>query len=476
MISTIRWHATGGRKMEKMIPLNEILSSCLVFACLVSWHLGTVQASDKNMTTAAPPNTIATEKELVEKLMSSYGDASVRPVRNHSQPVVVFFRMLLYELIKLDETRQIVNIRTNMRLQWVDEYLQWDPEENGGIYNLTLKMHQVWRPDIFLDEDVDRDFISLPEAETFVIVQHTGAMDWLFPAVTTSACKMNIEYYPFDSQLCVLTFYPWTLDESKMRLFAKNDEDAFQARYVKNGIWSLVSFTATNRSIKYLCCPYPNDHIEYRLTFLRESGFFLTNVVVPAIFLTALMLVGFWLHPDSGEKVTFTVTNLLALTLFQQLVADKMPPIGEPRSILVTCFFMLIILSGCAVFLSVLVLRLYHHDTNTRPPRWVIKLIMPWFSRSGARGYIRKIYIIEKESKVTTNEEVLTNGNTATTILTTTDVKKDEVRRLAFDSESKDVNQFVWRQVALAFDSLCGTVLCCAMLGNFMFALISFLK
>lgn len=122
--------------------------------------------------------------------------------------------------------------------------------------------------------------------------------------------------------------------KQQMRFFAKNDEDATQARYVKNGIWSLVSFTATNRSIKYLCCPYPNDHIEYRLTFLRESGFFLTNVVVPAIFLTALMLVGFWLHPDSGEKVTFTVTNLLALTLFQQLVADKMPPIGEPRSIL----------------------------------------------------------------------------------------------------------------------------------------------
>lgn len=122
--------------------------------------------------------------------------------------------------------------------------------------------------------------------------------------------------------------------KQQMRFFAKNDEDAFQARYVKNGIWSLVSFTPTNRSIKYLCCPYPNDHIEYRLTFLRESGFFLTNVVVPAIFLTALMLVGFWLHPDSGEKVTFTVTNLLALTLFQQLVADKMPPIGEPRSIL----------------------------------------------------------------------------------------------------------------------------------------------
>lgn len=88
----------------------------------------------------------------------------------------------------------------------------------------------------------------------------------------------------------------------------------------------------------------------------------------------------------------------------------------------------------------------------------------------------RKIYIIEEESEVTTHEEVLTNGNTATTILTTTDVKKDEVRRKAFDSESKDVNQFVWRQVALAFDSLCGTVLCCAMLGNFMYALISFLK
>nr|XP_054759064.1 neuronal acetylcholine receptor subunit alpha-10-like isoform X1 [Lytechinus pictus] len=466
-------HANGCYwKAVKMSPACSIVLKCVFLICFVSWYLIAVQASDR--TDCSSPNTTTTEKELVSRLLSNYGDTSVRPVKNHTKPVEVFFRMLLYELVKLDETMQLITIRTNMRLQWVDEYLQWDPEENGGIYNLTLKMHQVWRPDVVLDEDIDRNFISLPEAETYVIVQYTGAMDWLFPAITTSACKMNIQYYPFDVQKCVLTFYPWTLDESKMRFFAKDDVDASQARYVKNGIWSLVDFTATNRSIKYLCCPYPNDHLEYQLTFQRESGFFLTNVVVPAVFLTALMLVGFWLHPDSGEKVTFTVTNLLALTLFQQLVADKMPPIGEPRSILVTCFFMLIILSGCAVFLSVIVLRLYHHDTNTKPPRWVIKLFLPWFSRSGTRSYIRKLYILQ-ENKVTRNEEVITNGNTASTILDT-ELRTEEFRRPAVDLESKDVNQFIWRQLALAFDSFCGTILCLAMIGNVMFALISFLK
>lgn len=76
---------------------------------------------------------------------------------------------------------------------------------------------QVILPFSYLKISLDRNFISVPEAETFVIVQHTGAMDWLFPAITTSACKMNIQYFPFDTQQCVLTFYPWTLDESKVR-------------------------------------------------------------------------------------------------------------------------------------------------------------------------------------------------------------------------------------------------------------------
>lgn len=70
------------------------------------------------------------------------------------------------------------------------------------------------------------------------------------------------------------------------------------------------------------------------MRFTGESAFFTKVVVVPSVLLTMLMALTFWSHPDSGEKVTLAISNLLAMILFQQLVADSMPPIGDTTSVL----------------------------------------------------------------------------------------------------------------------------------------------
>ncbi|XP_072173282.1 neuronal acetylcholine receptor subunit alpha-10-like [Diadema setosum] len=430
--------------------------------------------SQNNVTCPGKAN-VTSEKLLVGKLLSEYGDTSVRPVLDHRQPVYVYFRMLLYELINLDQTQQKATIRSNMRLIWTDEYLQWDPDEYGGVYNITLKLSQIWRPDFVIDEDVKREFISLPEKHTYAVVQHTGLVDWLFPAITTTACKMNIEYFPFDVQKCIITVYPWTLDESKMRFFARDDEDALQKRYVQNRVWSLIDFKPENVSVQYLCCPHPNDHIMYTLTFQRESDFFVMNIVLPAIFLTVLMLTGFWLHPDSGEKVAFTVTNLLALILFQQLVADNMPPIGKPRSILVTCFFLLIALSGCSVFLTVLILRMYHHSGESPPPNWAIRLVQPFYGRR-SRRLVRKLYGKAKNGEngiISTISHEIPGES-----LPCSKEQQFAAEAAVAEGEAEDIetasNSFLWKQFAIAFDSFCGTLLTFCMMGCMIYATVSF--
>lgn len=112
--------------------------------------------------------------------------------------------------------------------------------------------------------------------------------------------------------------------------------DASQDIYARNGIWHPSSFTAHNVSLLYICCPYPWSHVIYTIRLQRESKFFRETIILPAVFLTVLMATVSWLHPASGEKMTLAVSNLLALILFQQLVADSMPPIGDNTSIIGT--------------------------------------------------------------------------------------------------------------------------------------------
>ena len=42
----------------------------------------------------------------------------------------------------------------------------------------------------------------------------------------------------------------------------------------------------------------------------------------------------FYLPPDCGEKLTLSITNLLALVVFQQMISETMPPSGDDAPIL----------------------------------------------------------------------------------------------------------------------------------------------
>ena len=42
----------------------------------------------------------------------------------------------------------------------------------------------------------------------------------------------------------------------------------------------------------------------------------------------------FYLPPDCGEKLTLSITNLLALVVFQQMISETMPPSSDDAPIL----------------------------------------------------------------------------------------------------------------------------------------------
>ena len=47
-----------------------------------------------------------------------------------------------------------------------------------------------------------------------------------------------------------------------------------------------------------------------------------------------MSLLVFYLPPDCGEKLTLSITNLLALVVFQQIIAENMPPSGDDSPII----------------------------------------------------------------------------------------------------------------------------------------------
>ena len=54
--------------------------------------------------------------------------------------------------------------------------------------------------------------------DTKVIVSSDETVTWLSPNLLKSSCKINVRYFPWDTQTCKLKFGSWTYDGFKLDL------------------------------------------------------------------------------------------------------------------------------------------------------------------------------------------------------------------------------------------------------------------
>lgn len=51
---------------------------------------------------------------------------------------------------------------------------------------------------------------------TKATIYHVGLVEWKPPAIFKSSCEIDVEFFPFDEQTCVLKFGSWTYDGFKV--------------------------------------------------------------------------------------------------------------------------------------------------------------------------------------------------------------------------------------------------------------------
>ncbi|XP_028308084.1 neuronal acetylcholine receptor subunit alpha-9-I isoform X2 [Gouania willdenowi] len=315
--------------------------------------------------------------KLLNDLMEEYSNA-LRPVDDTDKALNVSLQITLSQIKDMDERNQVLTTYLWIRQVWYDAYLKWDKEEYDDLEMINIPSDLVWKPDIVLYNKADEE--SSGPSSTNVKLRYNGEIVWDSPAITKSSCVVDVSYFPFDWQLCNLTFGSWTYNGNQVDISLGMDSGDL-SDFVENVEWECHGMPAVRNVMMYGCCSDPYTEITYTLLLKRRSSFYIFNLLLPCFLISFLAPLGFYLPADSGEKVSLGVTVLLALTVFQLLVAESMPP-AESMPYIGKYYIATMTMITASTSLTIFIMNIHFCGAEAKPvPHWAKVLIIDYMSK-----------------------------------------------------------------------------------------------
>ena len=118
----------------------------------------------------------------------------------------------------------------------------------------------------------------------------------------------------------------------------------------------------------------------YQIALIRERGYYDIMMILPLVFVSVLMILVFFLPVESGEKISLAITVLLAYTIFL-LLMDSSAPKSKNLPYLSIYITTLMAVSAISIYISALVLNMYHKDPSQEMTRLEKNIIFGCLAR-----------------------------------------------------------------------------------------------
>lgn len=325
-------------------------------------------------------------KRLYDDLLSNY-NRLIRPVSNDTETVTVKLGLKLAQIVDVNLKNQIMTTNLWVQQTWNDYKMIWSPADYGGVEAINVPAEQIWLPDIVLFNNADGNYEAT--LITKATLRYDGQVIWNPPALYKSSCEIDVEFFPFDEQSCILKFGSWTYDGIQVDL--QHVDQIQGSNIVPIGIdlkefilsveWDILEVPAIRSEEYDPCCSGPFTDITFNITMRRKTLFYTVNLILPCVGITFLTVLVFYIPSESGEKISLCISILLSLTVFFLLLAEIIPPSSLAVPLLGKYLLFTMILVTLSIIVTVGVLNVHFRSPSThRMSPWVKRVfihIMP---------------------------------------------------------------------------------------------------
>lgn len=213
-------------------------------------------------------------------------------------------------------------------------------------------------------------------------------MLWVPPAIYQSSCTIDVRYFPFDQQMCVMKFGSWTFNGDQVSLALYNNKNFVDlSDYWKSGTWDIIEVPAYLNVYKNPGQPTETD-ITFNIIIRRKTLFYTVNLILPTVLISFLCVLVFYLPAEAGEKVsidsdwlrgfsiiihfmgiysiqvTLGISILLSLVVFLLLVSKILPPTSLVLPLIAKYLLFTFIMNTVSILVTVVII-----NWNFRGPR-----------------------------------------------------------------------------------------------------------
>ncbi|RUS68975.1 hypothetical protein EGW08_023262, partial [Elysia chlorotica] len=251
-----------------------------------------------------------------------------------------------------------------------DSRLVWNTSDYGGIEDFYDTESYIWRPEVIVDNSVSNLGV-ISDTALLIRVTHQGHMTWEPPGIFETHCDVDVTYYPFDTQICVVEVTSWAYTLNEVSLQAEESTINFDD-FELSGEWDVLD-SWTERKI-LVDGDISHSEIAFNLKLKRKPAYYVTTILLPVLVTSMLCGLVFMLPVESGEKNGYSLTILLTYSVIITLVASYMPPTSKHTSVLNVYNTMILFIGGICVFITVFVTYCYHQPEDEKPPSWLLTL------------------------------------------------------------------------------------------------------